>query len=165
MTRALAVLSFIIIILAGCSSGERIPDDVLPPHRMEAVLWDMMRADQFLADYVFSRDTTKDKDKESIRIYSQVFRLHRIDKEEFSRSFAYYRSHPGQLQPLMDSISKMSVAAPTAPVLPDTTRKTVLPADTTRQAGSDTPQVKPRVVPRRVMGDTTRPFFKRPKNG
>ena len=37
------------MFFAGCKSKNTVPRGVLSPDKMEAVLWDMMRADQFLA--------------------------------------------------------------------------------------------------------------------
>jgi Domain of unknown function (DUF4296) len=123
--RILFFLLITAVLITGCTKKNRIPSNVLSPAKMQAVLWDMMRADQFLTDYVFARDTSKNKEKESIRMYEQIFVFHKINKEEFTKSFAFYRSHPLHLQVIMDSISKRKGEAPsnivttdTAPTLP-----------------------------------------------
>lgn len=67
-------------------------------------MWDIMRADQFLADFVFSKDTSVDKKKESLAIHGQIFSLHKISAEEFQRSFNYYKDHPALMKSIMDSI-------------------------------------------------------------
>lgn len=163
MRPRIAAYALVWLIIAGCAGKEKRPDHILPPARMQAVLWDMMRADQFLADYVFSRDTSKNKEKESIRLYSQIFTIHQVSRQQFSESFAYYRTHPGQLQPLMDSISKMNQGAPTQPltdpeqpVLPDTARK----ADTMKMGDTVIQQTTPQPRP---VKENTRPFFRQNK--
>ncbi len=95
------------ILFAACKSRNHVPDDVLPKEKMQAVLWDMMRADQFLRDYVFNKDSTLDKKIESIKLYRQIFDLHHVSKDEFQQSFAYYRSHPVLLKTIMDSLSNV----------------------------------------------------------
>jgi hypothetical protein len=101
------------VLIAGCKNKNSVPGNVLPPDKMQAVLWDMMRADQFLTDYVFARDTSKNKEKESIRMYEQIFGFHKITKEEFTKSFAFYRANPLHLQGVMDSMAKRTADAPT----------------------------------------------------
>jgi Domain of unknown function (DUF4296) len=162
--------ALLLLVITGCAGKDKIPGNVLPPAKMQAVLWDMMRADQFLADYVFSRDTSKNKEKESITLYTRIFTIHQVTRQQFSESFAYYRTHPGQLQPLMDSISKLNQGAPThpvmAPVQPDVT-DTMQLADTlkktdTIKAADTVKQQLPPPVPRPVK-ENTRPFFRQNK--
>ena len=120
--------AWLIIVVAmlytGCKRGDRIPANVLPQKEMQTVLWDMMRVDQYLTDYVLPHDSALDKKAETIRLYQQVFSIHKITEEEFQRSFSFYKSHPALLKVIMDSISKVS-AAPTQiikiPVESDTT--------------------------------------------
>ncbi len=118
-------LSFIVcscLLIAGCGNRNKIPNDVLPPDKMEVVIWDMMRADQFLADYVLSKDTSKKKMEESVKLYQQIFSLHKITQEEFKKSFYYYQSHPLQLKGVMDSINTKKAAASTLPASADTSK-------------------------------------------
>lgn len=133
----IALLSvFLLLMLAACRNKNRIPSGILPPRQMEAVMWDMMRADQFLADYVFSKDTSKKPDQESIRLYTQIFRTHKISKETFEESFKFYQHHPALMNPILDSISKKKLTMP-AMVLPQQGAK---PADTTPRQTTQTGQ-------------------------
>ena len=128
------------VSLAGCKNNNKVPGDVLPPPKMQAVLWDIMRADKFLADFVLSRDSGLNKETESIKMYEQVFAIHSITKEKFRKSFSWYESHPAVLQVIMDSLSNRPVTAPTKLAQPgDTTLQPVLSpslADTTKAARS-----------------------------
>ena len=45
---------------------------------MEAVLWDMIQADEFLKDFVLNKDTTLNDTLESIRLYERVFRFQTV---------------------------------------------------------------------------------------
>lgn len=105
-----AFLSIGVLLLVSCSRKNKIPRDVLPQSKMQTVLWDLMRADQFLADYVLSKDSTADKTKERLKYYQQVFSIHKISREEFDRSYNYYNTKPELLRAMMDSISKPPVA-------------------------------------------------------
>ena len=102
------------VTLAACTKKSTIPRDVLSQKKMQAVLWDMMRADQFLTDFVINKDTTANRDTESIRLYREIFAIHHISKKEFQRSFAFYNEHPAFLKPIMDSIA--AIKTETIPV-------------------------------------------------
>ena len=126
---------FLLVFLVGCTSKDKIPSGILPQDKMQAVLWDMMRADQFLNNYVLIRDSALDKRIESIKYYQRVFAIHKVDKNEFEKSYHYYQDHPGLLKNIMDSLSRRPQAAPTKlaapvkddslpPIIKDTLNKT-----------------------------------------
>lgn len=106
-----------------------MPKNVLRQEKMQAVMWDMIRADQFLASFVFSRDTAVNKVAESHRLYDTIFAIHQVTKEEFRRSYEYYSTRPQLMKTLMDSVALMQPAIPATastdePVIqpkPDTT--------------------------------------------
>jgi hypothetical protein len=112
MRPLLPLFALTLLIIAGCKDSGKVPGNILPQPKMQAVMWDMMRADQFLSDYVLNKDSSKNKEQESIKLYSRIFAFHKISKEEFEKSFTYYRSNPLQLQMLMDSLSKQKLATP-----------------------------------------------------
>jgi Domain of unknown function (DUF4296) len=123
--RAGLLIAFCCVLLAACKKKDKFPGNVLPPKKMQSVLQDMMRADQFLTDFVFSKDTSIDKKTESLKFYRQVFAIHQVSKEEFQQSFSYYKSHPQLLKVIMDSIGvnkkTEETAVPAAPTpVPDT---------------------------------------------
>jgi hypothetical protein len=103
------------LLLPACSNNGT---GRLPPEKMEAVLWDLMRADKFLSDYVLNKDSTKKIDTESVNLYKQVFAIHNITGEQFQKSFAYYKAHPDLLKGIMDSLSRPPMAEPTEMVQP-----------------------------------------------
>jgi hypothetical protein len=106
MRTALLIL-FAVIFLAGCRGKDRIPIGILPQKKMQAVMWDMMRADQFLADYVLNKDSSLKKQTESIQLYQKIFLIHNIKKEVFQKSLSFYKSRPDLMKAIMDSMSKM----------------------------------------------------------
>lgn len=99
------LIMLIIFFAAGCKSKDAIPNSVLPQKKMQFILWDMMRADQFIADYVLNKDSSLSKTTESLKYYQQIFAIHKTSKEEFQHSFSFYKSHPVLLKAIMDSIS------------------------------------------------------------
>jgi hypothetical protein len=111
---------FSILFITGCKHKDAIPGNVLPQNKMQAVLWDMMRVDQFLSDYVLNKDTSLKRSTESIKLYQQVLAINEVTKEKFERSFSFYKSHPLLLKVIMDSI--VNISTEPAVVAVDTTK-------------------------------------------
>ena len=106
------LLSSLLLFILSCSNNEKLPKDVLPKKKMEAVLWDMMRADE-LVNLQYSKDTAVNRFDSSTRLYQQIFAIHSIDAHTFKKSFKYYQSHPDLLKPVFDSLQKRGFPAPT----------------------------------------------------
>ena len=92
------------VLLISCAKKER-KGDVLSPNKMRDVMWDMIRADQYVSDLLFKDSTIKKKD-ESIKLYEEVFHVHKITRDEFKRSLDYYSSRPDLFRPIIDSLAK-----------------------------------------------------------
>ena len=136
------------LIIAGCKNKNRIPADIIPQKKMQAILWDMMRADQFLSDFVLNKDPGLDKRTESIKLYTRVFAIHHISKEQYEKSFSFYKTHPALFKVIMDSLSTAKTEAPTEmikqPVPPDSFRAS---PRKTQQADSIKPLRRKKVLP------------------
>lgn len=100
-----------LLLFAACTR-RKVPAGIFPQEKMESVMWDMMRAGQFLNSFVLSKDTAVDKVKESRRWYEKVYEMHKTTKLEFDKSYAYYRNHPALMKEIMDSISKKTLNLP-----------------------------------------------------
>ena len=72
---------------------------------MRQVMWDMMRADEYVSHFVM-KDSTKRKKDELEKMYDEIFRLHGITQGQFKRSFDYYTSSPELFRPIIDSLGK-----------------------------------------------------------
>ncbi len=116
------------LLIAGCKNKNRVPAGIIQQKKMQAVLWDMMRADQFLGDFILKKDSTLNKKTESIKLYRKVFAIHQISKEQFVKSFSFYKSHPALFKVIMDSLSqpkKMEIDEMIEnPMLPDSIKQT-----------------------------------------
>lgn len=99
------------LLFCSCFGKSRIPKDVIPQKEMVSVLWDLVRADEFLSGYVFPRDTSHNQKEESIRYYQEIFKLHKTDKETFQKSFAFYQTHPVLMKQLLDSLNAKGTKA------------------------------------------------------
>ena len=98
--RRSGILIFILLFFS-CRSS--IPKDVLPPKKMQAVLWDIMQADE-LAEYYSGQDSGFKSLSKHVDYYQKVFAIHKIRKEDFAKSLVYYENHPVQLKPILDSL-------------------------------------------------------------
>ena len=98
------LLSFIfLLLLTACSSNDEIPKEVLPISKMKVVVWEMS-----LADAMASEKYALKKDSQRIMVtglYSKIFRLQKINKATFYKSFADYEAHPPVMQTLFDSVN------------------------------------------------------------
>lgn len=104
-------LFFLCLLITSCNN-KTVDTDVLPSSKMQEILSDLMKADQFVTYFVALSDTGVDKDVESIKLYQQIFDIHGITKVQYEKSLFYYQSHPDLLKVIMDSISKQVVMNP-----------------------------------------------------
>lgn len=93
-----------LLVLVACSS-RKVPEGILAPEKMEAVMWDMIQAGEFLNGYVLFRDTLTHQVLESQRWYDKIYALHETDQQQFIRSYQYYRDHPKLMQAVFDSMA------------------------------------------------------------
>jgi Domain of unknown function (DUF4296) len=107
--RKLAFLFYIAVFVPACSHKNKIPAGILPKEKMEAVLWDLVRAGEFLEGYVFTRDTAIDKAATGVEWYENIYRLHKTNKATFEKSYAYYRDHPALMKEVLDSLNKKQI--------------------------------------------------------
>jgi hypothetical protein len=92
------------IILAGCSDKDRVPGNVIPKEKMEKILWDIIQAERFSASFLV-KDSTKNVKTETFKLYEQIFRLHKITRDEFVKSYKFYLSRPDIAKVMFDSLS------------------------------------------------------------
>ena len=114
--RKFLLIFFVLFFTLGCKSKNSVTGGVLSQKKMQLILWDLMRADQFLADYVLNKDSSVNKTTESLKYYQQIFSIHKVSKEDFQHSFSFYKSHPALLKEIMDSLSAPEKSAPATPV-------------------------------------------------
>ncbi len=96
-----------LLILLSCGRKTRVPEGILPPKEMQSVMWDLMRAGEFLNGYVLYKDSNINKTAENLRWYNKVWSMHHITEAQFNQSYAYYRANPKLMEEVLDSISKL----------------------------------------------------------
>ena len=102
-------LIFFTLALFACSNKDKLPDGVLPKQKMQQILWDLIKAGEFLNGFVLYKDSAVNKIAESQKWYDKIYQVHKISKKDFDRSFAYYQDHPLLMKTILDSLSKKQV--------------------------------------------------------
>jgi len=87
----------------GCIRDNKIPKDVIPQNQMRKIMWDLMRADAYVTDFVM-KDSTLDKKAESAKLYEKIFDIHATTQEAFKKSLAFYQSRPDLFKVISDSL-------------------------------------------------------------
>jgi hypothetical protein len=104
--RFLLLLIFPLLLFA-CRKRNPVPKGLLSTEKMEAVMWDMMRADEMV--HVYSeRDTAYKILPHAGRLYEQVYKIHGINKETFQKSLKFYQRRPDLFQVVLDSLKKFT---------------------------------------------------------
>jgi hypothetical protein len=86
-----------------CSEKQGRESSVLSEKQMTSIMWDMLRADMFVQDFIM-KDTTKNKSEESTKLYDEIFRIHKVTADQFKKSLNYYETNPSNFKPILDSL-------------------------------------------------------------
>ena len=92
-----------IFFFTGCSQKNKVPAGVLSPQKMRTVIWDLMRADEYINNYLVNKNTAELKTERTI-LYEQIFRLHAVDQKKFQKSLSFYQGRPDLLKVIADSL-------------------------------------------------------------
>src|SRR5882757_6605031 len=94
---------FLVIVLFTSCGKNKMSSDILKPDKMQAVFWDILRADAFTEDFQ-KKDSAKNANEENVKLQKQVFLIHNTSREQFYKSYDYYKQHPDLMKTLLDSI-------------------------------------------------------------
>ena len=98
------ILSLLFVFsISACIQNNKLPNGIIPQNEMRKIMWDMMRADAYVTDFV-TKDSTLDKKNESVILYEKIFTIHATTKETFQKSIAFYESRPDLLKTITDSL-------------------------------------------------------------
>ncbi len=98
------LIGFTLLLCCSCRSRSKVPSGILKPDDMQAVVWDMVRADVYSTDYI-ARDSSKDDTLENAKLQQQVFMIHQTTREAYQKSFDYYLQKPDLMKALLDTIT------------------------------------------------------------
>ncbi|MCW3079406.1 DUF4296 domain-containing protein [Segetibacter sp.] len=99
--RKITIISFLIIFF-GCTSSP-VPKEILRPEKMQKIVYDLIRIDEFVNSFVV-KDSTVDVKKKRSTLYEQVFKVNKTSRKEFYSSYKYYQQHPDLQKGLFDSL-------------------------------------------------------------
>lgn len=160
MRKTVFILTLVIACYS-CGNKEKLPAGVMTRDKMQSVMWDMMRASEFLNTFVFLKDTSVNKVTESEKWYDKVYELHKISRADFDKSYAYYRARPEVMKDIMDTLSAKQISATTNTEIKTGDTATVqaqpgavLNTDTAKPPKVDTLQVRRRM---KMALDSMRP--------
>ena len=142
MRRLFFVFSFLLFF--SCNTHNHIPSDVIKPPAMQAIMWDMIRADN-LAEEREGRDTLLNLNSENLKLVNEVFAIHKVKKSDFDRSLLFYQNNPDLLNAILDSIKVQEARKKVKPKLdtPGVTPKPVVPAVTPKPIDTMKPVIPP----------------------
>ena len=95
------VILFLFVTVLSCRSS--VQKDILPPKKMQTILWDIMQADE-MAEYNSTNDSSFKGVAKHIGYYQNIFAIHKVSRETFKKSLNYYKDHPASLKPILDSL-------------------------------------------------------------
>ena len=99
------IFIFFIISIAvyGCIRDNRIPKGIISQNEMRKIMWDLMRADAYVSDFIM-KDSTRNKKTESAILYEQIFKMHSTTEKAFIKSRDFYSERPDLLKVITDSL-------------------------------------------------------------
>jgi hypothetical protein len=104
MIKPVTILLVVAVLLIACNSNNKKKgNSILKKEKMEAVLWDVLRADAFVFTFV-TKDSLKRPEAEMAALQQKIFAVHKTNRQQFNSSMDYYRAHPDVFLPMLDSM-------------------------------------------------------------
>lgn len=93
----------LVVFFINCTpSDQKMPEGILPVDSMKIIVWHLIQAGDY-ANSLKEKDTTI-KSLNTV-YFSEVLKLHHLDKDNFLKSFKFYQTHPYFNSLLFDSIN------------------------------------------------------------
>jgi uncharacterized protein DUF4296 len=97
----IAIILFVFFVQC-TPEDKKIPSEILPVDTMKIIVWHLIEAGDY-ATSLKEKDTTIKS--LNTKYFSEVLKLHHINKENFFKSFNFYQSHPYFNNVLFDSVN------------------------------------------------------------
>ena len=78
--------------------------EILPQDTMRAVLWEMFEVDAY-NDTRAATDSNFRHDSAFASLYTDIFKVHHLTREQFQDSYDYYLAHPEILRSMIDTLA------------------------------------------------------------
>jgi hypothetical protein len=96
------LMGLIVLIIQSCSAPVVIiPNDVLSQDKMVSVLTDVHLAEAAITLKFTNKDTSK---LQAATFYNFIYKAHKTTKEQFTKSYDFYVSHPELLNKIYDDV-------------------------------------------------------------
>ena len=106
-----SLLMTCLLFVTACGQKTKVPDNVLPVPKMTDVLWDLMLADELVANN-FPLDSGTIRFDTSMILYGQIAQAHRTSQQQFKQSLDYYKTRPDLLKVILDTLQNRTVVPP-----------------------------------------------------
>lgn len=93
---------FVLFAITSCGD-KKPPSYVLKPDKMQAVMWDIIKAEAFTSGFIIN-DTTTNAVEEYLKLQQQVFIIHQTTPDVFYKSYDYYKSNTPVFKVILDSM-------------------------------------------------------------
>lgn len=80
---------------------------IIPVDSMKLIMWDMMKADEWFNRKLI-QDTNAIRNKEDVKMYEMVFKVHGVTRERYFASYRYYEGRPVSFKRLLDSLDALA---------------------------------------------------------
>ena len=99
----LNILLIGLVLMISCGNKDKLPAGILKPEKMQAVLWDIIKADVFTTEFI-KKDSSKNATAENLKLQQQIFAIHKVTKADFYTSYDYYKTNTVEFKKIMDSM-------------------------------------------------------------
>jgi hypothetical protein len=101
--RGVIIMLGMAIMWTGCGKKDTLPEGILPPGKMQPVLWDVIRADAYTSNYI-KKDSSKKAVEENAKLQNRIFNNYNVSRASFYKSYDYYKSNTELFKVLLDSM-------------------------------------------------------------
>jgi hypothetical protein len=99
----ISILFIGLVLMSSCEKKDKLPASVLKPKKMQAVLWDVIKADVFTAEFI-KKDSSKNATAENQKLQQQIFAIHKVTRADFYTSYDYYKTNTAEFKKIIDSM-------------------------------------------------------------
>jgi len=93
-------VGLVLILMAGCQS--KIPADIIPPEKMQEILYDIHVVDGYVSTLGANQDSAK---RVAAAYYKGVYSKFKIDSAGYTKSMTFYYDHPEILTGMYDQVN------------------------------------------------------------
>jgi len=104
----LIICCWIATTLVSCGGKKQNNQEIIDQDKMSNIMYDVLLAESFVESYLM-KDTTLNKDSLLKVEMDKVLKVYGITATTFSQSYLYYKSHPLELEIVMDSAHERAV--------------------------------------------------------